>query len=183
MLVHDYLLRSERLGFRRWTPDDLPSAQLLWGDLAVTKFFGGPFPPVEIERRLRIELERNERYGFQYWPIHRLTDGQFAGCCGLRPYLPEEKIPELGFHLRPAFWGQGLAGEAARRVIEYAFTSLNVAALSAGHHPDNVNSKKVLERIGFRYTRDEHFAALGIEIPYYLLERRAYESGKVKSGK
>ncbi len=32
-------------------------------------------------------------------------------------------------------------------------------------------STKVLEKLGFRYTHDEFFAALGIDIPYYLLTR------------
>jgi hypothetical protein len=30
---------------------------------------------------------------------------------------------------------------------------------------------KVLEKLGFRYTHDEFFAALGMDIPYYLLIR------------
>lgn len=170
---HFYFLKSSRLGFRCWTKGDLPLALELWGDLEVTKFFGGPFDEAEIERRLHRELDRFEAHAFQYWPIHWLEDGEFVGCCGLRPYKLEDGIPELGFHLKPKFWGRGLAPEAATAVIDYAFEKLGVKGLSAGHHPENVNSKKVLERLGFRYTHNEVFPALGIEIPYYLLTRRS----------
>ena len=65
-----------------------------------------------------------------------------------------------------------MALEAAGAVIDYAFKTIGAKGLSAGHHPGNANSKKVLEKLGFRYTHDEYFAALGMSIPYYLLAKR-----------
>jgi [ribosomal protein S5]-alanine N-acetyltransferase len=164
-----YFLRSARLGFRCWSQEDLPLAHQLWGDIEVTRFFGGPFSSEEIDRRLRLEIEGMNTYRFQYWPIHLLADDEHVGCCGLRPYRLEQGVPELGFHLRPKFWGRGLAVEAARSVIDFAFETVGAKALSAGHHPGNANSKKVLEKLGFAHTHDEYFPALGIDIPYYLL--------------
>ena len=166
-----YFLKSERLGFRCWTEKDLPLALELWGDLEVTRYFGGPFSEEEIARRLEREIERMNAYGFQYWAIHSLSDDEHVGCCGLRPYRPEDQIHELGFHLRPKYWGQGLAVEAATAAINFAFGTIGAKGLSAGHHPENVTSKKVIEKLGFRYNHDEFFDALGIHIPYYLLAR------------
>ena len=174
MVREPYFLKSERLGFRWWSHEDLPLAHELWGDLEVTKFFGGPFSQEEIVRRLQVELDRAAAHNFQYWPMHLLANDEFVGCCGLRPYKPDEGIPELGFHLRPKFWGRGLAPEAATAVISYAFERVGAKALSAGHHPDNLNSKKVLVKLGFQYTHDELFSALGLEIPYYRLRGFRY---------
>jgi [ribosomal protein S5]-alanine N-acetyltransferase len=151
--------------------EDLPFARELWGDLEVTRFFGGPFSDSDIEERLQREFSRLETYGFQHWPVFLLSNNEHVGCCGLRPYRPEQQMPELGFHLRPKFWGQGLAVEAARVVIAYAFASLEAKSLSAGHHPQNLASKKVLEKLGFRFTYDEFFPTLGMDIPYYQLTR------------
>jgi ribosomal-protein-alanine N-acetyltransferase len=152
-----YFLKSARLGFRCWTAADLPLAWALWGDIEVTKFFGGPFSEEEVAQRLQREIARMDTHQFQYWPIHLLSDGDHVGCCGLRLYRPAEGIPELGFHLRPKYWGQGMAGEAARAVIDFAFFTRGAKALSAGHHPGNVNSKKTLEKLGFQYSHDEFF--------------------------
>jgi RimJ/RimL family protein N-acetyltransferase len=170
-LHEPYFLKSERLGFRCWSGEDLPLARELWGDIEVTRFFGGPFSDEEIRQRLEREITRMNTYEFQYWPIHSLSDNEHVGCCGLRPYRLEDGIPELGFHLRPKFWGRGLAREAARAVIDFAFETVGAKGLSAGHHPKNVDSKKVLEELGFQYTHDEFFDRLGIDIPYYLLKR------------
>jgi [ribosomal protein S5]-alanine N-acetyltransferase len=165
-----YILKSERLGFRWWTADDLPLAQQLWGDLEVTKFFGGPFSEDEIRKRFKRERARRMVHGFQYWVIELLRSGEFVGVCGLRPYRPAEDIIELGFHLLPKFWGQGLATEAARAVIPYAFEKYAAKKLAAGHHPDNLNSKKVLSKLGFAFSHQENFPELDMDIPYYLLE-------------
>jgi RimJ/RimL family protein N-acetyltransferase len=75
----------------------------------------------------------------------------------------------LGFHLRPRYWGQGLAPEAARAVIHYAFETIGAKGLSAGHHPQNTTSKKLIEKLGFQYTHDEFYAPLQMHLPYYLL--------------
>lgn len=173
MAGETYFLRSERVGFRWWSENDLPLARQLWGDLEVTKFFGGPFAEEEIRRRLRVELDRGVAHGFQYWPVYLLDGGHFVGCCGFRPYRLEAGIRELGFHLQPKFWGRGLASEAAAAVVRYAFAVLGAKALSAGHHPGNAASKRVLRKLGFAYSHDEYFPALGMDIPYYLLPRPA----------
>jgi ribosomal-protein-alanine N-acetyltransferase len=171
-----YFLATQRLGFRCWTREDLSFARELWVDLEVTRYFGGPFSESDIEERFQREFSRLETYGFQYWPIFLLADNERVGCCGLRPYRPEQQMPELGFHLRPKFWGRGLAVEAARAVIAYAFGSLGAKSLSAGHHPQNLASKKVLEKLGFRFMYDEFFPTLGMDIPYYRLARPERES-------
>jgi RimJ/RimL family protein N-acetyltransferase len=167
----NYFLKSARLGFRCWTYDDLPLARELWGNLEVTRFFGGPFSDEEIGRRLEREITRMATHNFQYWPVHLLSDNEHVGCCGLRPYRLEDEIHELGFHLRPKYWGRGLAVEAATAAINFAFEAIGAKGLSAGHHPGNLNSKKVIEKLGFRYDHDEFFDALGINIPYYKLAR------------
>jgi [ribosomal protein S5]-alanine N-acetyltransferase len=178
MAPQSYFLQSARLGFRHWTPDDWPLARELWGDIAVTRFFGGPFSETQIAERLKIELARQTQYGFQYWPIHLCRTGEAVGCCGLRPYRPPEEIHEIGFHLRPRFWGQGLAQEAARTVLRYAFKVLRAQGICAGHHPENLASQRTIEKLGFRYSHDERFVALDMDIPYYLIWRPADGSGE-----
>jgi [ribosomal protein S5]-alanine N-acetyltransferase len=103
----------------------------------------------------------------QYWPVFLLKDNQFAGCAGLRPY--GQDVLELGFHLRPEYWGRGFAEEAARAVIAFAFETLGVERLFAGHHPDNGASERVLRKLGFCFTHQEIYPPTGLLNPAYLL--------------
>jgi RimJ/RimL family protein N-acetyltransferase len=77
----------------------------------------------------------------------------------------------MGFHLRPAFWGQGFGTEAARAVLAHAFGTLRVTALFAGHHPDNNESRRLLARLGFRSIGTELYPPTGLLHPSYLLDR------------
>jgi len=108
-------------------------------------------------------------YNVQYWPIFLLDSGAHAGCAGIRPYRAEDRTYELGFHLRRACWGRGLAEEAARAVITFAFQKAGVKALFAGHHPRNAASRRVLEKLGFRFTHEEFYPPTGLKHPSYLL--------------
>ena len=165
----DYFLKSQRLGFRCWQNEDLPLATKLWGDPRVSALLGGPFTPDQVRERLRLEIERTQDLGFQYWPIFLLDGDCFAGCAGLRQWGDELHVCELGFHLRRDLWGQGLATEAAQAVIEYAFGSLSAEALMAGHHPSNRASRKVLLKLGFVYMGMQLYPPTGVVEPIYRL--------------
>lgn len=167
----EYFLKTDRIGFSRWKGADLPLAKLLWGDPAVTRYIcaTGSFSQSDIENRLQQELSNDAAFGIQYWPIFELVSGEFLGCCGLRPH--RENQYELGFHLRPQFWGRGFAAEAARAVIQYAFDILQADSLFAGHNPRNVNSGKVLRKLRFTCIGEEFYAPTGLNHPSYLLKR------------
>ena len=165
-----YFLKTDRIGFSKWKKDDLPLAETLWGNPEVTKYIcaSGVFSQEDIAGRLEKELDHLRCFGVQYWPIFELATGSLIGCCGLRPY--SESIYEIGFHLRPEFWRQGYAIEAASAVIQMAFDDLHAEGLFAGHNPKNLASGKVLSKLNFRYIRDEFYAPTGLYHPYYELK-------------
>ena len=167
----DYFLTSTRLGFRSWREQDLPLAMELWGDAEVTAYIGGPFTAEMVRSRLRQEVKQEQETGVQYWPFFLLDGNRHAGCAGLRPYRMEERVYELGIHLRRAYWGQGFAKEAARSVIDYGFGTLGAAALFAGHHPRNEASRRLLLKLGFVYTHEELYTPTGLLHPSYLLRK------------
>ncbi|HEY6056912.1 MAG TPA: GNAT family N-acetyltransferase [Candidatus Limnocylindrales bacterium] len=177
--MRSYFMRTPRLGFGMWSRNDLDLAMGLWGDARVTHLIGGPFSERWVRDRLAQEISTQSALGFQYWPLFRLADDAHVGCCGLRPVPGGEGILELGFHLRIEYWGLGFATESSRAVIEYAFTTLGTAALVAGHHPENDASRRVLQRLGFRYTRDEHYAPTGLDHPSYELRADEYRGVSV----
>lgn len=164
--MRNYWLRSERLGFSHWTLDDYELASRLWTNPDVMEWIGGPYTEEKVRARLAREIENQETRGIQYWPIFLLETNEFAGVCGLRP---QYDIMAIGFHLLPELWGRGLAPEAAKRVIAYAFESLNATTLYAGHNPHNARSRRVLESLGFEYWRDEFYEPTGMMHPSYLL--------------
>jgi ribosomal-protein-alanine N-acetyltransferase len=164
-----YFLTTARLGFRRWSRDDLPLAVALWGDKEVTQFIGGPFSGEDVEERLAREIASASSNKVQYWPVFLLHNDEHAGCGGLRPY--KDQVLELGVHLRPAYWGRGLAEEAGRAIIRFAFETLGAEGLFAGHHPSNTASRRLLDKLGFHYTHEEFYPPTRLMHRSYLLTR------------
>ena len=112
---------TERLVFSLWRTEHFPLALALWGDPRVSALIGGPFSEAKARERLEMELAQQRLHGVQYWPIFLKEGSEHVGCCGLRPYDLPRGVYELGFQLRAEHWGKGLATEAARSVIKYAF--------------------------------------------------------------
>ena len=77
-------------------------------------------------------------------------DATLLGTCGIarRP----GQAPELGYVLGVPYWGNGYATEAARAVIDHAFSDLGYDALVAGARVSNPASRRVLEKCGFQWT-------------------------------
>lgn len=168
----EWLFQSERLGWRCWRVDDLPRALALWGDGRVMRHLhvNGVLTPEEVRARLELEIQLQREHGYQYWPMFELTTGAHVGCAGVRPKDLARGRLETGFHLRPEFWGRGLAREAATRVVRRAFDDMAVPELFAGHHPALEASRRILLGLGFRYDRDELYPATQSMHPTYLLE-------------
>ncbi len=79
---------------------------------------------------------------------------------------PSRGILEVGVHIRSGHWNRGYALEATRAmVMAYAFDTLSAAALFAGHNPTNVGSRRLLTKLGFRYTHDKFYEPTGLHHP------------------
>jgi RimJ/RimL family protein N-acetyltransferase len=168
-----YFIATGRIGFRLWTPADLPLAVTLWGDPRVMELLDKrrQLTEEQVKERLDREIANQQRYGIQYWPFFLLETGNFVGCCGLKPYIRAPGCYELGFHLVHAFWGRGFATEAGQAVVRWSLEHLKPVALIAGHHPMNTGSRRVIGKLGFVYVRDEYFP--GTNLMHRMYELRS----------
>ena len=58
---------------------------------------------------------------------------------------------ELGYWLGKPFWGQEIMPEAAREMLRHAFEDLQMTKVWCGFYEGNEKSKRVQEKVGFRY--------------------------------
>jgi len=164
-----YRLQTARLGVGVWTAADGDLALGLWGDPEVARYMGGPFTAAQVGERLAREVRTYAECGLQYWPLFLVATGEHVGCCGIAPHDSAGPVYEFGYHLRREHWGHGYVREAAPAIIDEAFSTLGAAALFAGHHPENLVSRRVLLDLGFRYTHDEFYPPTGVVEPCYRL--------------
>jgi RimJ/RimL family protein N-acetyltransferase len=139
-------LATERLGLRPITIDDVDRIVTLDSDPAVMRYINGgaPTPRDEAERIVTRSLGHR-------WIAFESDGGAFVGWFGLRPSAGRDR--ELGYRLRRACWGRGLATEGARALVDLAFAHLGASRVWAQTMRVNTASRRVMERCGLRYVR------------------------------
>lgn len=100
----NFFLSTERLGFRHWTEADVPLAAALWTDTEVMRHLGGARSVEDSLARLRLEMENQRKFGFQYWPVFLRASGEHVGCAGLKPWQDGTSVLEMGVHIGRRFW-------------------------------------------------------------------------------
>ena len=152
------LLESARLRLRRFTAADLDLLVELDSDPEVMRWisYGVPTP------RERYEHEILPRWFAQYqatpllgyWAAESRDDGAFVGWFHLRPDRIDDGEQELGYRLRRAAWGQGLATEGSVALLDHGFRRVGTDRISARTLAGNHASQRVMQKCGLRYERD-----------------------------
>ncbi len=111
--------------------------------------------PRETVAAMLAHSEQLESRGLGLWVIEDVRAG-FAGIAGLQPVSAEAGgAPAMAggvepiIALSPAYWGQGLGGEALNAQIVYARGSLGLSRLVAAVDGPNARSHRLMQRHGF----------------------------------
>ncbi len=168
---------TARLRLRPFSPNDAPAYHTaILSDPDVMRYLPGrePLPVEQTAANLDRIREHWEQRNYGLWAvIHRAND-RLIGHCGLH-MLPEGTAVEVVYALARAYWGQGLAAEAAHASLRYGFETLGLDRIIAVAVPANTASLRVMEKIGMAY--QGIIPAYGTELPCYALARAAFRPG------
>ena len=129
-----------------------------------------PRPPTAADARAGLdrEIDHWERHGFGLWLLRDRDTRELVGRGGLQyTGAAGEPAVEVAWAIVPERWGQGLATELARAALEVAFDRLGLEQVIPVTLPDNLASRRVMEKTGFVYERDFRHAGL----PHVLYRR------------
>ena len=103
------------------------------------------------------------------WLLRDRETGEPVGRGGLQyTFTAGLHDVEAGWAILPDRWGQGLATELAHACVQVAFEQLGLRQIVAFTLPDNIASRRVMEKAGFEYERDIVHAGM----PHVLYRRR-----------
>ncbi|HSK74640.1 MAG TPA: GNAT family N-acetyltransferase [Pyrinomonadaceae bacterium] len=151
------ITETERLIFRKLTPDDAEDLHRIYSNPETMKFMGDSSESVEIVRnsiQKHIEKYYNQ-LGFGLWATVLKENNRFIGRCGLL-YQEIEGVKdlELAYLIDRDFWGKGLATEAAGEIMNLGFNRFGFTRIIAVIKPENAASIRVAEKCGLNYERE-----------------------------
>lgn len=143
------VLRTARLELRPIEDEDVAALVRHWGDAQVRRYLWDDKPVTyDIVSDIVTTSNRDfKRAGYGIWAVRKQGEEALIGMCGLRD-VQATHWTEILYSLRPRFWGQGFATEAARGVLHYAFEQLGLERVYASFDDVNLASAGVLRRLG-----------------------------------
>jgi RimJ/RimL family protein N-acetyltransferase len=145
---------TPRLTFREMTPDDLDDMAALLGDPQVMRHYPQPKTREEALAWIAWNQRLYHEHGFGLWLLTLWATGEFVGDCGLTPQQVDGVTElEVGYHIRVALQGRGLATEAAAACRDYARDVLGADRLIAIIAQGNRPSQRVAEKLGLALER------------------------------
>lgn len=162
-------METNRLIFRALTPEDASCLYGIYQHQGVLQYFPNPKPPslAKVMQSIEAQQDHWHEHGYGNWAVVEKGSSNLMGWAGLQ-YLPELNETEVGFLLDNSFWGKGYATEAAEASLQYGFER-GLKYLVGLVHPENVASRRVLEKCGLVY--DRSLQIWGINLMHYCIEK------------
>jgi ribosomal-protein-alanine N-acetyltransferase len=148
----DPILRTSRLTRRALSPEDAAATARIMSP-AIARWTGswtGVETADDVGGRIARGLEA-ERAGRQLMRAITLSGtGELIGWAGVMRLEAEPERGSLGYWIGEAWFGQGYAKEAARAVLEAAWTALDLQVVEAAAQVANLASHRILLGLGLQ---------------------------------
>ncbi|MDO5400235.1 MAG: GNAT family N-acetyltransferase [Eubacteriales bacterium] len=155
--VTNIRIETPRLILRPWREDDLQDL-FAYASVDGVGQMAGWMPHENLEKsKMILDMFIREK---KVLALELKETGRVVGSLGIeegdgRPEVPQELLGrELGYVLGRAWWGRGLMPEAVRAVMDHCFGVLHYDYLTCAHFVRNGQSRRVIEKCGFRYLKD-----------------------------
>jgi RimJ/RimL family protein N-acetyltransferase len=135
-------------------------------DPAVMRYITGkPETREETAAMIGRVQQRWQNWGIGWWSLFERETGEIIGAAGIHFLGFDPANPhEIGWRLRRDRWGRGLASEAARTILGHAFEVVAAPKVCAIRHPDNLNSQRVMARLGMRHVGPQTWHDMQVEV-------------------
>jgi ribosomal-protein-alanine N-acetyltransferase len=168
-------IETPRLRLRQFTTDDTDDLYRIYSHPELFKYMSNEKPLLWKQTRAVIHsiTENWQKYHFGVWAVVYKKNQKLIGHCGLK-FLGNTTEIQVGYLLLKSYWGRGLATEAAEAALQYGFEVVKLENIVAVAKPENIASRRVMEKVGMKYEKDAYY--YHNNVVYYSISRAVYQS-------
>ena len=165
------MIETARLTLRPWRDADKSAFHALVNTPAMTEHLGGLMSREHHDGLIDAQIALQAAHGHCMWAVIWKATGELAGVCGVRNGgFPDTPVPdelEAGWRIGEAWWGKGVAREAAEAAIAWGWANTGRERIAAWTTIGNTASWGLMERLGMRRRADLDFRhpRFGVEDP------------------
>jgi [ribosomal protein S5]-alanine N-acetyltransferase len=155
-------LETERLLLIEFVKSDAEELFKMRSDERVLKYLDRDLHKSATESELMIEgmiKSYKSKEGIN-WIIRKKNTLDVIGYIGYWRMRKEDVRAEIGYAMKPEFWGNGYMKESLSKVIDFGFNEFCLHSIEANVNPANASSIKLLEKFGFKkeaYFKEDYF--------------------------
>ena len=155
-------LETERLLLMEFVKSDAEELFKMRSDERVQKYLDRDLHKTVEESELMIDgmiKTFNNKEGIN-WIIRKKDSLNVIGYIGYWRMIRNNVRAEIGYAMKPEYWGKGYMQEALTKVIDFGFNEFCLHSIEANVNPDNAKSVKLLEKFGFKreaYFKEDYF--------------------------
>lgn len=151
--ISDFL-ETKRLLLRKLKIEDTESIYQWFSDPELTRLSTWNYHRSKEDTRtfLHLMIERYNKGDLpQNWGIVHKESSNVIGLCGFTDYSIINSSATVGYAVARNYWNLGIATEAMKEVLRYAFMNLGCNRVEANCFPENLPSKEVMKKLGMSY--------------------------------
>lgn len=147
------MFSSERLNYRPLTKDDFELFYELYSNKAVMEYaFLDHFKTPEEARK---EFDKAMDISSEHWNEYVATTVEDNRPVGIVDYdilfhNDHGGIAEIGYFIKPEFWGCGYGTEMGKALINYLFHNCKYHKVAASCNANNKSSEKIMKKLGMK---------------------------------
>lgn len=134
-------------------------------DALVMEHFPSTLDLIRIQKMIDYIIQHHEKFGYGLYAVEIKATHEFIGFVGLDhpsfeiPNVKPKKsgVVEILWRLSSKHWNNGYATEAAKAVLNYAFTELKLDEIFSFAVTANTRSRRVMEKIGLHHSEYDDF--------------------------
>jgi [ribosomal protein S5]-alanine N-acetyltransferase len=145
------ILSTHRLRLRQFRAEDADAMHQCFADPEAMRFWNQPVHTkrIETERVVRRLMDCTPSY-YRFWAVADVRSDRCLGMVNYHDGHIRSKRVAIGYIVDPAHHGKGIATEAVSAMLDFCFSELGLHRVQAFIHPDNIASRKLVEKLGFR---------------------------------
>lgn len=142
---------TERLLLNEFEESDADTVARLAGDKKVVEMtISIPHPYTTNMAAKWIKSQQKQKNNNYVFAIRLKENKRIIGCVSIELDKKHDK-GSLDYWIGYNFWGKGFGTEAVQEIIKFGFENKKLNRIWAAHFPDNIASKKVMEKAGMKH--------------------------------
>ncbi|MBD3106790.1 GNAT family N-acetyltransferase [Bacillus sp. AGMB 02131] len=147
------IIETERLLLRKITFDDANDLFEYTSDQMVSEFVTWDHHETILDTKGFIHFV-NQQYALKKvapWGIEYKENNKMIGTIDFVSWQPKHHNAEIGYAVAQPYWGQGITTEAAKALINFGFTKMDLVRIQARCMIGNIGSQRVMEKCGMTF--------------------------------